>query len=76
MKYTIIPEDSIVLIDGAGKIFDFAELIDANIHAVQFESDTNTGEVEYKGHIPQNEAITDIDDFQPIIDAYEAIGAE
>lgn len=73
MKYTIIPEDSIVLIDGIGKIFDFSELIDQNIHAVQFESDTSTGAIEYKNHTPQNVAITDIDDFQVIVDAYNAI---
>lgn len=70
MKYTIIPEDSIVLIDGIGRIFDFSALIDSSIHAVQWESDTNTGEIEYRGHIPQNETITNIDIFQPVIDAY------
>jgi len=41
---TIVPEDKTVVVDGMGFIFDF--VVDPDIHAIQW--DTDSGHIEYK----------------------------
>ena len=41
---TIVPEDKTVVVDGMGFIFDF--IVDPDIHAIQW--DTDSGHIEYK----------------------------
>ena len=67
-RFTIIPEDQYVSIDGVGfspVIFS----IDAHIHAVQWYGES--GEVEYKGHKKPNKIFTDYTEFQSVLDAYQ-----
>jgi len=68
MNVTIIAPDKVVIIDGYPLNFDFAALIAANIHAVQF--DGTAGEVEYSSPDVANELISDVAEFQPIIEQF------
>ena len=45
-KLTIIPEDNMVVIDGEGLIVDV--VVDADIHAIQWDDETQEGTIEYK----------------------------
>ena len=45
-KLTIIPEDNMVVIDGEGLIVDV--VVDADIHAIQWDEETQVGTIEYK----------------------------
>ena len=71
MKISIINTDSIVVIDGLG--FDSLDLstIPSTTHAIQFDTATSTGHVEYNNGTA-NEAITSIAAYQSIIDAWQA----
>lgn len=68
MKLTIIPSDQFVAVDGYGiGGIDMAGMPE-DVHAVQF--DGGLGEVEIVGG--DNQPITSIEVFQPIIDRYHA----
>ena len=71
MKISIINTDSIVVVDGLG--FDSLDLstISSATHAIQFDTATSTGHVEYNNGTA-NEAITSIAAYQSIIDAWQA----
>ena len=71
MKISIINPDSTVVIDGLG--FDSLDLstISSTTHAIQFDTATSTGHVEYNDGTA-NEAITSIAAYQSIIDAWQA----
>ena len=71
MKISIINPDSTVVIDGLG--FDSLDLstISSATHAIQFDTATSTGHVEYNNGTA-NEAITSIAAYQSIIDAWQA----
>jgi hypothetical protein len=76
MKFTIIPDDKTIIING----FGYSELefiIDANIHAVQWYDDI--GEIEYKSELtenglnkPQNLIIHQYSDFTLALNAWES----
>ena len=70
MKISIINPDSTVVIDGLG--FDSLDLstISSTTHAIQFDTATSTGHVEYNNGTA-NEAITSIAAYQSIIDAWQ-----
>ena len=71
MKISIINPDSTVVIDGLG--FDSLDLstISSTTHAIQFDTATSTGHVEYNNGTA-NEAITSIAAYQSIIDDWQA----
>ena len=70
MKISIINPDSTVVIDGLG--FDSLDLstISSTTHAIQFDTATSTGHVEYNDGTA-NELITSITTYQSIIDAWQ-----
>ena len=70
MKISIINTDSIVVVDGLG--FDSLDLstISSATHAIQFDTATSTGHVEYNDGTA-NELITSITAYQSIIDAWQ-----
>jgi hypothetical protein len=72
MKISIINPDSIVVVDGLG--FDSLDLstISSATHAIQFDTATSTGHVEYNNGTA-NEAITSIAAYQSIIDAWQVV---
>jgi len=72
MKISIINPDSTVVIDGLG--FDSLDLstISSATHAIQFDTATSTGHVEYNNGTA-NEAITSIAAYQSIIDAWQVV---
>jgi hypothetical protein len=71
MKISIINPDSTVVIDELG--FNNLDLstLSSTIHAIQFDTATTTGHVEYNNGTA-NEAITSIAAYQSIIDAWQA----
>jgi hypothetical protein len=82
MRLTIIPSDNFVLVDGVARTVD-CSAIPANVHAVQWNG--TSGEVEYKtltcDHCgvrsrKANDAITSIEPYQKIVDAWHAAGPE
>ena len=46
-KLTIVPEDNMVVVDGEGLIVDVV-VDDADIHAIQWDEETQVGTIEYK----------------------------
>jgi len=70
MKISIINPDSTVVIDGLG--FNSLDLstISSTTHAIQFDTATSTGHVEYNDGTA-NELITSITAYQSIIDAWQ-----
>ena len=72
MKISIINTDSIVVVDGLG--FDSLDLstISSATHAIQFDTATSTGHVEYNDGTA-NELITSITAYQSIIDAWQVV---
>lgn len=73
MRVTIVPIDGVVIIDGNGILGVDMSSIDPSIHAVQWYG--ANGSVEYKDvdvvdfiKITHNEEITDISQFQEVID--------
>ena len=59
---TIIPEDKTVVVDGMGFTFDF--IVDPDIHAIQW--DTDSGHIEYKSD-KSNITIDSITEYDSII---------
>ena len=59
---TIVPEDKTVVVDGAGFTFDF--VVDPDIHAIQW--DTDSGHIEYKSD-KFNTTIDSIKEYDSII---------
>lgn len=55
-KITIIPADSVIGVDGVFQTVDLTD-IDAEIHAVQFDTGTGAGHIEYVGHTQPNKPI-------------------
>ena len=72
MKISIINPDSTVVIDGLG--FNSLDLstISSTTHAIQFDTATSTGHVEYNDGTA-NKAITSIAAYQSIIDAWQVV---
>ena len=68
-KISINKTDNMVIVDGLG--FNNLDLssIESNIHAIQFDNTTSQGHVEYNDG-KTNKKITDISDYQLIIDSY------
>jgi len=58
----IVPEDKTVVVDGMGFIFDF--VVDPDIHAIQW--DTDSGHIEYKSD-KDNTTIDSIKEYDSII---------
>ena len=76
MRTTIVPHDSLVLVDGKPKTIDCTSM-SPDIHAVQWY-DTR-GEIEYvntpgqpQDEYKANEPIDSMDQFQDILDLYES----
>lgn len=65
MKVSIVVEDSAVVVDGVGVVFDFD--ISSGIRAVQW--DGQSGHIEYSDGRP-NAAIADFSPFQAIVDGH------
>ena len=59
---TIVPEDKTVVVDGMGFTFDF--IVDPDIHAIQW--DTDSGHIEYKSD-KFNTTIDSIKEYDSII---------
>lgn len=74
MKLTIIKEDGFVAIDGVGYIGLDLSFLPGNIHAVQWYH--TKGEIEFVCEPlepkPENQLITSIDQFQEVIDLWNA----
>lgn len=75
MKFTIIPDDKTVIIDGLG-YSPLAFKIDGNIHAVQWYGEF--GEIEYKSEMahdgvskPLNKSITEYSAFEKVLTAWQ-----
>tara|TARA_B110000467_G_scaffold80268_1_gene72582 strand:+ start:541 stop:984 length:444 start_codon:yes stop_codon:yes gene_type:complete len=45
-KLTIVPEDNMVVVDGEALVIDV--VVDADIHAIQWDEETQVGTIEYK----------------------------
>lgn len=75
MKVSIIPVDNIVVINGRAIKVDM-EGVDGSIRAVQFDSKTGVGEIEYNEDNRRNEMISNIDQFMFLRDRYESAVAE
>lgn len=71
MTLTILNENNTVILNNEPLEFDYE--LDANIWAVQWNG--NSGHIEYADDTP-NEEITDISQFQSVIEAYNAKVAE
>jgi len=71
MKISLVKIDSMTVIDGVG--YDDLDMssIASNIHAIQFDTSTNTGHIEYNDGA-DNEDITSISAYQSIVDAHIA----
>jgi hypothetical protein len=74
VKLTIIPSDNMVYIDGTALRVDCSSVADSGapgvaVHAVQWNG--STGWIEYVGDDrPPNRTITDIAQFQSVVDAW------
>jgi|TARA_B110000467_G_scaffold163136_1_gene188297 hypothetical protein len=69
MKLTVIPEDNMVVVDGEGLLLDVTA--DANIHAIQWDGDTESGEIEYKDGRPNEVISTDkIAQYLPLVTSH------
>ena len=80
MRLTIIPSDSMVLVDGRGLELDLTGYSQLDgLRAVQWDEDR--GHIEFDNHradpadFKHNENITDIDAYQDIIAAWEEAAA-
>lgn len=70
MKISIIKKDSTVTIDNITYNDLDLSLIDSDIKAVQFDTSTNKGHIEYNDDNIRNKQITSIENYQSIIDAH------
>jgi hypothetical protein len=70
-RLTIIKNDNAVGIDGIFSIVDCSSL-PSNFHALQWNQVESVGEIEWNGNPkPQNTLITNLDDYQSIIDLWK-----
>lgn len=74
MRVTIIPSDGIVAVDGRTIVAINMSSLPVGVHAVQWYG--SKGEVEFsmdeEGHKPANEIIENLDEYQAVLDAWEA----
>jgi len=72
MKISIINPDNTVVVDGV--CFDSLDLslVPSTVHAIQFDTATSSGHIEYRGGA-LNEEITSIAAYQYIIDAHTTL---
>ena len=77
-KYIILPSDKLVQINNSSKVFEDESLNwPSNIQCWRFDTETNTGEIEYVSNEIFNEDITSISsEMQTIIDFAEENKAE
>lgn len=68
MKLCVIADDNMIAVDDEALNFTF--VIDPNIWAIQWNG--VSGHIEYRGIDVQNEEITDVAQFQSLIDAHAA----
>ena len=68
-KISIIKPDTTVTVDGLGYDSLDVSSVASNIHAIQFDTSTNTGHIEYNDGTA-NEDIVSIAAYQSIIDAH------
>ena len=68
---TIVPEDKTVVVDGMGFTFDF--IVDPDIHAIQW--DTDSGHIEYKSD-KFNTTINSIKEYDSIVAKHGEIKLE
>jgi len=68
MRVTIIPQDSVIGVDGVFYQVDMTG-VRAGVHAVQF--DGAAGEIEFSDKTNMNEPIDDLTEFQVIIDRWQ-----
>ena len=75
--FTVIPSDNIVTIDNVAKPVD-CSAVDPTIHAIQWNEEKQKGHIEfidedpYDGVMVPNVAITSIEEYQYLIDAWDA----
>lgn len=74
MKFTIIPDDKTIIVDGLG-YNNLQFKIDGNIHAIQWYGEF--GEIEYKPEMnsdgvrkPLNKSFTDYKKFEKVLSAW------
>lgn len=77
MRVTIIPADSLVIVDGVPVVFDFSDLVSTDVHAVQWFGEY--GEVEFKQYrtptglvAPVSQAITSFEDYSDVLERYNS----
>jgi hypothetical protein len=68
MQFIVIVHTSKVIVDNVPVVFDFSDLIDADISVVRWNN--GEGEIEYTAHYKPNKKITSISNFQTIISRY------
>jgi len=68
-KISIIKPDTTVTVDGLGYDSLDVSSVASNIHAIQFDTSTNTGHIEYNDGAA-NEDIVSIAAYQSIVDAH------
>jgi hypothetical protein len=74
MKIVIIPSDTLVGVNRVFRVVDMSG-IDADIHAVQFDTVASKGHIEFSMDLdprPGNQAITDFSPFQVFLDRWTA----
>lgn len=70
MKITIVPDDRIILINGAGLIFDYAA--PDGLHALHYDTGEQSGEAEWDGKPNQPLTNAEFEELvKPFITAYE-----
>jgi hypothetical protein len=82
MKITLVRDDNMVVVDGDARYVDLSTMPDV-IHAVQYDSTTETGEIEYDvlqgGENNLNVPINNVNQFQArfqaFVDAWAAGGS-
>ena len=80
MRLTIVPSDGVVVVDGKAKNLDLSGHASlAGVHAVQWDDARGGGHIEFDNRtaiqpddFKANEAITDLEPYLNIIDAYHA----
>ena len=70
MKVCLIVEDNAIGKDGDFIHYDYSSNIASNISAVQFETDTNTGHIEYNDGTPNLDITSLPADVQALVDSH------
>lgn len=70
-QLTIVPKDSLVIVNGIPKIGIDLSFLDKSIHAVQWKE--NSGEIEYESleNGRYNESINSLENFMNVVDLWE-----